>query len=231
MAGEPSTANALMRAALSYAERCWPVFPLHSVSDGRCTCSKANCSSPGKHPRTEHGFREASTEAALITRWWATWPDANVGIAMGGPARLAALDIDGPAGEASLQELVRQHGELPATLESRTGKGRHLLFTVPEGANIRPSVGALARLLHRGPAEPAHQRALLSMGERLSDRLPAGVVSPIPQHVTTADTFWHCRSGRNPRRPPQRHTHNLRGQAAAGRINGIGDACGSSRRQ
>jgi hypothetical protein len=143
MAGEPSTANALMRAALSYAERCWPVFPLHSVSDGRCTCSKANCSSPGKHPRTEHGFREASTEAALITRWWATWPDANVGIAMGGPARLAALDIDGPAGEASLQELVRQHGELPATLESRTGNGRHLLFAFPEGLTIGPSVGKL----------------------------------------------------------------------------------------
>jgi len=39
-------------AALSYAVRGWPVLPVHSVREGRCTCGKAECDSPAKHPRS-----------------------------------------------------------------------------------------------------------------------------------------------------------------------------------
>lgn len=135
----------LVEAARSYAGRGWPVISLHSVHEGRCTCGKADCDSPGKHPRTMHGLHDASADAAVIAEWWARWPAANIGIVMGGPARLAALDIDGAAGASALVELVTQHGDLPATLESKTGTGWHKLFTVPEGAHIRPSVGVLGK--------------------------------------------------------------------------------------
>lgn len=135
----------LLEAARRYAGRGWPVISLHSLHEGRCTCAKADCDSPGKHPRTTHGLHDASADAAVIAEWWARWPAANIGIAMGGPARLTALDIDGAAGETALQELVRQHGNVPTTLESRTGKGRHVFFVVPEGVEIHPSVGALGK--------------------------------------------------------------------------------------
>lgn len=121
------------------------MIALYGVNGGRCTCGKADCGSPGKHPRTAHGLRDASTDPAVIAARWRQWPDASIGIAMSGPDRLVAVDIDGPAGEASLGELVRQHGVLPATLESRTGTRRHKLFAVPEGANIRPSAGVLGK--------------------------------------------------------------------------------------
>ena len=62
--------SALQESALRYARRGWPVFPVHAVREGICTCGKADCDSPGKHPRTEHGFKDASVEGAKIRAWW-----------------------------------------------------------------------------------------------------------------------------------------------------------------
>jgi putative DNA primase/helicase len=65
-------------AALGYADRGWPVFPLHSVDDhGRCACGDADCQSPGRHPLTDHGFEDATTDEQVIRDWWARWPWAT----------------------------------------------------------------------------------------------------------------------------------------------------------
>ncbi len=47
------------------------------------------------------------------------------------PSGVFVLDIDGPAGAASLRRREAEHGTLPATLTSATGRhlGRHLWFT------------------------------------------------------------------------------------------------------
>ena len=44
----------------SYAQRQeWSVFPCHTVnSDGICSCGNPECDSPGKHPLTQHGFKD-----------------------------------------------------------------------------------------------------------------------------------------------------------------------------
>ena len=77
---EPST----LEAALSYARKGWQVLPLHSIRpDGGCTCGNPGCGSPGKHPRTQHGVKDATTDEKLIRTWWSRWPDANVGVATG----------------------------------------------------------------------------------------------------------------------------------------------------
>jgi hypothetical protein len=94
-----------------------------------CSCNKPGCDKPGKHPRTSHGCHDATTDEETICGWWRHWPDANVGIATGKKSGVWALDVDGEAGAATLAELQRQHGELPETMEQRSGSGgRHLFF-------------------------------------------------------------------------------------------------------
>ena len=137
----------LKRAALYYARHGWPVVPLYSIKDGSCTCGQAGCGSPGKHPRTRHGLKDASCDDREIDGWWRMWPDANVGIVTGQRAGIVVLDIDPRhGGDESLAELVREHGELPATVEALTGGGgRHLVFKHPGGmvrnrSNLRPGI-------------------------------------------------------------------------------------------
>jgi hypothetical protein len=117
--------NQLLKAALAYARRGWPVFPLHTPIRGLCSCGK-DCSSPGKHPRTPHGLKDASVDPRIIREWWRKWPLANIGIVAGARSGLLVLDIDGPAGE----RFVSKKG-VPITVSSRTKKGKHLFFAYP----------------------------------------------------------------------------------------------------
>lgn len=116
-------------AALDYAARGWRVFP---------------CRPAGKLPLTEHGFKDATTDALVITAWREANPTANVAIATG--AGLVVIDVDGLAGRASLRELEEKHGELPTTLHATTGgDGEHFYFAVPDGVEIRNSAGKLGK--------------------------------------------------------------------------------------
>lgn len=126
--------NKLLAAALKYAERGIPVFPLHSICDGRCTCGMAECKSVGKHPRTATGFKEASLDTQQIEAWWRTWPDANIGGQTGIESGLAVLDVDPRhRGDETLAALESVHGTLPNTRRARTGGGgAHVFFRRPE---------------------------------------------------------------------------------------------------
>lgn len=80
--------------AKKYASLGWPVFPLHSITEsGRCSC-RENCASPGKHPRTITGVKEATTDPLKINAWFQKWPDANIGIATGKASGLVVFDFD-----------------------------------------------------------------------------------------------------------------------------------------
>lgn len=146
----PLLADAKRAVAMPYARRGWPVLPLHTIRDGHCTCGKANCKSPGKHPRTQHGLKEATADQETIDRWWTRWPDANVGILTGAASCIVALDVDPRnGGDDSLATLEHEHGELPETIEALTGGGgRHLLFAHPGGyvksRNVAPGIDVKA---------------------------------------------------------------------------------------
>jgi len=133
---------AVKHFAIAYARRGMAVLPLHAVVDGWCTCGTSECPSPGKHPRTEHGLKDATCDPNIIAAWWGQWPDSNLGIVTGSTSGLAVLDVDGEDGERSLAILQARFGSLPVTLEARTGKGRHLYFKEPEGG-VRNSAGKL----------------------------------------------------------------------------------------
>jgi hypothetical protein len=140
--GAPAMTD-LLAAALDYARRGWPVFPCHTPTVSGCSCGAPDCGNrTGKHPRTRHGFKDATTDPVQVRRWWAQWPDANLAIATGRAADLIALDVDPRhGGDASLSALEARYQRLPETIESLTGgEGRHLLFAHP-GPPVGNQVG------------------------------------------------------------------------------------------
>jgi Bifunctional DNA primase/polymerase, N-terminal len=76
--------DSVLRQALAYAQRGWPIFP---------------CQPGQKIPATAHGFHDASTDPDQITEWFTRHPDRNLAIATGalGPDVLD-VDVHGPAG-------------------------------------------------------------------------------------------------------------------------------------
>ncbi|MFQ5807431.1 MAG: bifunctional DNA primase/polymerase [Phycisphaerae bacterium] len=141
----------LRDSAVWYAALGWHVIPLHSIRDGVCTCGKTKCDSPGKHPHTKNGLKDASNDPVVIERCWRQWPDANVGICTGARSGIVALDIDPRhGGDESLEALIDEQGELPSTVEAISGSGgQHLIFTHP-GGTIRNRTSLLVGIDVRG---------------------------------------------------------------------------------
>lgn len=118
----------LIDAALYYANHYkFATFPVWGVSKEGCTCGKANCLSPGKHPQTINGLKSASLDPAVLSHIF-HGKTGNIGIATGPVSNIFVLDIDGAQGESSLA----QFPALPSTLTSTTGRGRHLFFRYPD---------------------------------------------------------------------------------------------------
>jgi len=123
----------LKAEALGYANNGIPVFPLNWPIGETCSCGKQDCPSPGKHPLTPHGFKDATTDPELVKDWWTQWPDANIGMPTGAASQRIAVDIDPRnGGDDSMDQLVIEHGRLPDTAEQMTGGGgRHIIFLDP----------------------------------------------------------------------------------------------------
>jgi len=135
--GDQAPPLSLLQAALDYANDGWAVLPLHSAAQGTCSCGKDDCSSPGKHPRSAHGVKDSTNDEATIRRWWAKWPDANIGLATGQVSGRVVLDVDvkkDKQGDVSLQALVDENWPLPETLQALTPTGGyHFVFQAPPG--------------------------------------------------------------------------------------------------
>lgn len=120
-----------LKAALWYASQGIYVFPIHSIVGGLCTCSAGSrCDSPGKHPRTAHGFKDATIDSNIITKWFSQWPNSGVGIATG-QSNLVVVDVDPRnRGDASLADMP----PMPQTPRTLTGGGGlHFFFRKPVG--------------------------------------------------------------------------------------------------
>jgi hypothetical protein len=133
-----------MTSPIDYVARGWPVFPCHSIERGRCTCKLGEkCDNPGKHPLTQHGFKDASTDLNMIKGWMAHYPNANWALPTGPQTGFTVIDIDPRhGGYDSFQLLQQQRGAMPDTLRSATGGGgRHLFYTHPLGFVIPSTRG------------------------------------------------------------------------------------------
>ncbi len=108
----------MLAAALAYAARGWHVFP---------------CVQGGKTPLTPHGFKDATTNPAIIRAWWDKTPQANVAISCG-PSNLIVIDLDvknGVDGRESWKYFCEElRHPVPVTTSVRTPSGgEHLYFT------------------------------------------------------------------------------------------------------
>lgn len=87
--------DGMLRQALAYASRGWPVFP---------------CRPDQKIPATRHGCHDATTDQGRITAWFGRDRACNLAIATGTPGP-DVLDVDqhGPAGNGftALERLKR----------------------------------------------------------------------------------------------------------------------------
>lgn len=140
--------NEPLDAALDYAARGWPVFPLHGIVNGSCTCGR-KCSSPGKHPLVRRGLHQATTEIAQIEIWWQQWPHANIAVTTGSISGIVVVDIDIPRAFASLDRVIHK---LPRTLTGLTGGGGlHLLYRRAGDNQLRNHTSSLIQP-ENGPA-------------------------------------------------------------------------------
>lgn len=144
-----------MDEAMALAARGFAVFPLQPKDK--------------KPLGGSNSFKDATTDRDSIKTSWTKTPNANIGLATGAPSGVFVLDVDGPEGEKSLRDLEAEHGPLPETLQSSTGRGRHILLTAPCSLGI--SAGKL--------------------GPKLDTRGDGGyIVAPPSIHPTGATYSW-----------------------------------------
>jgi hypothetical protein len=117
----------LYKAALDYAAHGLPIFP---------------CRPRGKNPACARGALDATTDIGRIKGWWGAIGGLNIGLTTGQASGFFVCDIDNEEGEATLRSLEKAHGALPPTVETVTGRGRHLYFSLGEH-KVRNSAGKL----------------------------------------------------------------------------------------
>ncbi len=140
----PSSPTITQRA-IQYARKGWKVFPLHSIVDDCCSCGNADCTSPGKHPRTARGVLNATSDESQIVKWWEDYPDANIGIATGRTSGIVVADLDvKTAGPENWSSLLDAHGSID-TLTTITGSGgAHWIFQAP-ATPLRSTTSQIAK--------------------------------------------------------------------------------------
>lgn len=134
--------DSLPAAAQAYAEAGIKVFRVRRSKAPYANCPRCDRDSSlyVKHRPEEcqcgvptcHGFWAATTDPALIHRWWTEEPDANIGA----PCKLngwAVIDIDPRnGGDQSLRALEIRVGVLPGTaLQLTGGGGLHMPYLTP----------------------------------------------------------------------------------------------------
>jgi putative DNA primase/helicase len=122
----------ILAAALHYAARGWPVFPVTAVA------KKSH-----KSEKYSNGRKwGATTDPAEVRQDFSRWPGARIGIVTGAVSSIIVVDVDtleghGVDGAIALAELEVRHGKLPETLQAMSPSGsRHFYFRHP-GPDIK----------------------------------------------------------------------------------------------
>lgn len=129
-------AQALRALGLSVFPCCWP------DADGTCGCGQGHAEhAVGKAPLIRWGeYQIEPPHPDQVDGWWATWPDANIGLATGVVSGLLVFDADTDEGWRFLRVWVRRWVR---TWCAATSKGAHVYFGHPNW-RVPNSAGVLA---------------------------------------------------------------------------------------
>ena len=108
----------MLRDALNYLQRGFSVVPLRLKNKRPLV------------PWEEYQRRPPTEEE--VSRWWAKWPEANIGIVTGEVSGLVVVDVDGEKGLETAKRLG-----LPEGPTVKTGNGYHRYFRHPGDGEIR----------------------------------------------------------------------------------------------
>lgn len=110
----------MLREALSYVECGLAVFPVN-----------------GKIPfKNSHGVKDAKIDPNRVQEMWAEHPRANIAIACGDVSQIIVVDDDSDEARAELATLENKYGPLPPTAVSKSRRGHHRYYSIPEGVSV-----------------------------------------------------------------------------------------------
>jgi len=149
---QPTTNNKLsymrndiiVKSVQKYCTLGWNVYPVQSVENGACTCSRGSaCTDAGKHPNFNLGGLRAATSS--VQRAEKTFGESNASIGLQCGEQFWVLDVDGPQGLVDLERLVAEHGDLPGTPTAETGGGgRHYYFAADARVRCRTKIHGMS---------------------------------------------------------------------------------------
>jgi predicted P-loop ATPase len=123
----------MLDLALEYAHTRVPVFPCSPRSKQPCVPKREG----GK------GYKDASTDEALIRRWWKRWPTAMVGMPTGKPTGVIVFDVD--VKDSDGFATMRAAGLPQNTARASTPSGgAHFYYECPK--NVETKSGTKGRL-------------------------------------------------------------------------------------
>jgi len=122
----PNAQNALLEAALEYADRGWPVLPIEPK--GKAPAGKL----------VPHGVKQATTDERTIRYWWRRLTTANVGLATG--VAFDALDLDGNDGITAFADAAPFAAYAANGPTVCTGGGGRHVYVAPTGRGNRTNV-------------------------------------------------------------------------------------------
>ena len=135
---ETASPKTLKDAAMDYARRGLKIFPVYEPTADGCSCGRDDCASPGKHPRTRQGFKDATDDLKQIEDWWTTYPNASIGLATGSINGFNVVDVDPRnGGDETLRQWEVEHGPLPLTPMAISGGGGPHFFLRHPGQPIK----------------------------------------------------------------------------------------------
>lgn len=166
-----------------------------------------------------HGFYDASTDVEWADRYWTAHPNHGIG-ARPHPDQIV-LDVDPRhGGDIALAQLEAEHGSLPDTMTTISGRGdcgRHLWFdgvNAPVRSTLCPGVDILCHE-RNFVVMPPSQHAMTE--KPYTFKVPIADIAAAPQWLREMATD----PGPTPRRRPRRHTRRLSPSAARRKCRGL----------
>ena len=117
----------MVNAAVSLSLSGVPIFPV-----------KAD-----KSPHIKSWQQTATTDQAMVKKWWAKWPEANIAMPTGAPSGLVAVDVDvknGVNGYESLSTIEARFGEQGTRRIETPSGGVHLIYSCKQKVRTRTGI-------------------------------------------------------------------------------------------